>query len=144
MHRPEEMTARAQSRGQDGRNTGEQEHLCGEGPHRSIRLWGLSDTEPQILHFLFWQTFPLLCSYSVFPPFTFFLNLFYQARKLADLQCSGNLVTIIRNFHKMKKKKKRSPSLDSDGMNLGSATLYSGYFMSLGKIRDLLCFDSWL
>lgn len=141
MHRPEGMTARAQSRGQDGRNTGEQEHLCGEGPHRSIRPWGLSDTEPQILRFPFWQTFPLLCSYSIFPPFMFFLNLFYQARKLADLQCSGNLVTVIRNFHKMKKKK-RSPSLDSDSMNLGSATLYSSYFVSLGKIRDLLCFDS--
>lgn len=106
MHRPEGMTARAQSRGQDGRNTGEQEHLCGEGPHRSIRPWGLSDTEPQILRFPFWQTFPLLCSYSIFPPFMFFLNLFYQARKLADLQRSGNLVTVIRNFHKIKKKKK--------------------------------------
>ena len=30
-------------------------------------------------------TLPLVCSHSVFPPFTFFLSLFHQARKPADL-----------------------------------------------------------
>ena len=49
---------------------------CAPGPLRCRA----PDSPPPVL-----ATLPLVCSHSVFPPFTFFLNLFYQARKPADL-----------------------------------------------------------